>query len=125
MRIAHQRIEGAYNILWYQTHAENRIFSAETDKKVREGINMSSADKLQKPMVGPELNAGRDQLAEEILHNMNNTPVGKLLAVIAALPEVRQEKVDQVKLELSNGTYDLEQNLDVALDAILEELMIR
>jgi anti-sigma28 factor (negative regulator of flagellin synthesis) len=86
---------------------------------------MSSADRLQKPTVGPELNAGQDQLAEEILHNMNNTPVGKLLAVIAALPEVRQEKVDQIKLELSNGTYDLEQNLDVALDAILEELMIR
>ncbi len=86
---------------------------------------MSSANKLQKPTVGPELNTSHDQLAEEILHNMNNTPVGKLLAVIAALPEVRQEKVDQIKLELSNGTYDLDQNLDVALDAILEELMMR
>jgi hypothetical protein len=86
---------------------------------------MSFADKLQKPTVGPELNTSHDQLAEEILHNMSNTPVGKLLAVIASLPEVRQEKVDQIKLELDNGTYDLDQNLDVALDAILEELMIR
>jgi hypothetical protein len=86
---------------------------------------MNAADKLNKPSVGPELNTGHDQLAEEILSNMNNTPVGKLLKVIAALPEVRQEKVDQIKLELSNGTYDLDQNLDVALDAILEELMIR
>jgi hypothetical protein len=86
---------------------------------------MNAADKLHKPAIGPELNAGHDQLAEEILNNMNNTPVGKLLKVIAALPEIRQEKVDQVKLELTNGTYDLDQNLDVALDAILEELMMR
>jgi hypothetical protein len=86
---------------------------------------MNAADKLHKPAVGPELNAGQDQLAEEILNNMNNTPVGKLLKVIAALPEIRQEKVDQVKLELTKGTYDLDQNLDVALDAILEELMMR
>jgi anti-sigma28 factor (negative regulator of flagellin synthesis) len=86
---------------------------------------MNAADKLHKPAIGPELNTGHDQMAEEILNNMNNTPVGKLLKVIAALPEIRQDKVDQVKLELNNGTYDLDQNLDVALDAILEELMTR
>jgi hypothetical protein len=86
---------------------------------------MNAADKLHKPAVGPELNPSHDQMAEEILNNMNNTPVGRLLKVIAALPEVRQEKVDQIKLELVNGTYDLDENLDVALDAILEELMMR
>jgi hypothetical protein len=85
---------------------------------------MNAADNL-KPGIGPELNNSHDQLAEEILSNMNNTPVGKLLKVIAALPEIRQDKVDQVKLELTQGTYDLDQNLDVALDAILEELMTR
>jgi anti-sigma28 factor (negative regulator of flagellin synthesis) len=86
---------------------------------------MNSADKLHKPMVGPELSTGQDQLAEEILSNMTNTPVGRLLKVISALPEIRQDKVDQIKLELSSGTYDLDENLDVALDAILEELMMR
>jgi hypothetical protein len=86
---------------------------------------MNAADKLHKPATGPELNTGHDQMAEEILNNMNNTPVGRLLKVIAALPEVRQDKVDQIKLELDNGTYDLDENLDVALDAILEELMMR
>ncbi|HSV27772.1 MAG TPA: flagellar biosynthesis anti-sigma factor FlgM [Sedimentisphaerales bacterium] len=64
-------------------------------------------------------------MAEDILSNINNTPVGRLLKVIAALPEIRQEKVDQVKFKLSNGTYNLDDNLDVALDAILEELMMR
>lgn len=86
---------------------------------------MNAADKLNTSGVGPELNADHDQLAEEILSNMNNTPVGKLLKVIAALPEIRQDKVDQVKLELKSGTYDIDQNLDIALDSILEELMMR
>lgn len=85
---------------------------------------MSSTDKLHKPLFGPELDSAQDQLAEDILSNMNNTPIGKLLKVIAALPEVRQDKVDQVKLELRNGTYDIDENLDIALDAILEELMM-
>jgi anti-sigma28 factor (negative regulator of flagellin synthesis) len=86
---------------------------------------MNSADKLGKPQIGPELDDRQDRLAEEILSNMNHTPVGKLLKIIAALPEIRQDKVDQIKLELSKGTYNLDQNLDAALDAILEELMMR
>jgi|GEM_PF-5135293 len=88
-------------------------------------MKMNAADNLHKSSVGPELNPGQDQLAEEILSNMNNTPVGRLLKIISALPEIRQDKVDQIKLELSNGTYDVDENLDVALDAILEELMLR
>jgi hypothetical protein len=103
----------------------NRISGAEADNNIHEGAIMNSADKLHKPMVGPELSTGQDQLAEEILSNMTNTPVGRLLKVIAAPPEIRQDKVDQIKLELTSGTYDLDENLDVALDAILEELMMR
>jgi len=86
---------------------------------------MSFTDNTHKPQVGPQLDSCQDRMAEDILSNINNTPVGRLLKVIAALPEIRQEKVDQVKFKLSNGTYNLDDNLDVALDAILEELMMR
>jgi anti-sigma28 factor (negative regulator of flagellin synthesis) len=101
-----------------------RTSGGKADNTVSESGKMSPIDKLHKPLTGPELDPSHDQMAEDILSNMNNTPVGRLLKVIAALPEIRQDKVDQVKLELRNGTYDLDENLDVALDAILEELMM-
>jgi hypothetical protein len=110
--------------LWYRGfEAEKQDFSTLTATPSGR-FKMSSADsKLHKASVGPELNPGNDQLAEEILNNMNNTPVGRLLKVISALPEIRQEKVDQIKLELDSGSYKLDQNLDAALDIMLEELM--
>lgn len=73
--------------------------------------------------IAPPLDASRDMLAEELLNNINTTPIGKLLKTIAALPEIRQEKVSSVRNQLKRRQYDLNQNLDIALDRVLEELI--
>jgi len=59
---------------------------------------------------------------EQILENINTTPIGQVLKRIASLPEVRQEKVLEVRRRLTEGRYDLNQRLDVALDKVLEDL---
>jgi len=41
---------------------------------------------------------------------------------IAELPDVRQEKVAQVRAAIENGTYLTPDKLDVALDRLLAEL---
>jgi hypothetical protein len=71
-----------------------------------------------------QLDASRDMLAEELLHNINTTPIGRLLKQIAEMPEIRQEKVSNVRNQLHRGEYDLNERLDLALDRILEELII-
>jgi hypothetical protein len=73
--------------------------------------------------VAQQLDASRDMLAEELLNNINTTPIGRLLKTIAAMPEIRQEKVSHVRGQLKRGEYDLNQNLDLALDRVLEELI--
>jgi hypothetical protein len=53
---------------------------------------------------------------------MNNTPLGQVVKKIAQLPEVRQKKILDVRHSLSNGSYDINDRLDTALDKVLEEL---
>jgi hypothetical protein len=70
-----------------------------------------------------QLEPSTDMLAEELLRNINTTPIGKLLKQIAELPEIRQEKVSNVRSQLNRGEYDLNSRLEMALDKVLEELI--
>jgi hypothetical protein len=63
-----------------------------------------------------------DLIMEQILENLNTTPIGQVLKRIALLPEVRQQKVLDVRRQLTEGNYDLSSRLDVALDKVLEDL---
>jgi len=65
----------------------------------------------------------KDVLMEQILKSMNSTPLGKVLKKIASLPEIRQEKVLEVRRQLIQGKYDLNGGLDVAVDKVIEHLM--
>ncbi len=64
----------------------------------------------------------KDLLMEQILENINTTPIGQVLKKIASLPEVRKEKVLDVRQQLTEGKYDLNKRLDIALDKVLEDL---
>jgi hypothetical protein len=64
-----------------------------------------------------------DLLMEQILKNINTTPIGRVLKKIASLPEVRREKVLDVRRQLTEGKYDLNDRLDIALDKVLEKLI--
>jgi len=64
-----------------------------------------------------------DMLLEHILENINSTPIGQVLKKIATLPEIRQEKVLEVRTRLTKGQYDLNRRLDVVLDKVLEDLI--
>jgi hypothetical protein len=63
-----------------------------------------------------------DITMEQILDNINYTPLGQVLKRIASLPEVRREKILRVRRQLTEGKYDLSTRLDVALDKVLEDL---
>jgi hypothetical protein len=70
-----------------------------------------------------DLSADDDLLMEQILKNISATPIGQVLKRIASLPEVRKEKVLDVRRQLTEGHYDLNERLDVALDKVLDDLI--
>jgi hypothetical protein len=63
-----------------------------------------------------------DLVMEQILENINSTPIGQVLKKIASLPEVRKEKVLNLRRQITKGEYDLNERLDVAVDKVLEQL---
>jgi hypothetical protein len=79
--------------------------------------------KPQGEINGEKLSASDDLIMEKILDNMNSTPLGQVLKKIASLPEVRRQKVLTVRRQLTDGEYDINARLDVALDRVLEQLI--
>jgi hypothetical protein len=73
--------------------------------------------------VNEDLAPEKDLIMEQILENINTTPIGQVLKKIASLPEVRVEKVLNVRRQLTEGKYNLNERLDVALDKALEDLI--
>lgn len=63
-----------------------------------------------------------DLIMEQILENLNSTPLGQVLKKIASLPEIRKNKVLHVRRQLTEGRYNLSERLEIALDKVLEEL---
>ena len=88
-------------------------------------FDFNSGFESQDRQVGPveeDLAPDKDLIMEQILENINTTPIGLVLKRIALLPEVRKEKVLDVRQQLTEGKYDLNGRLDVALDKVLEDL---
>lgn len=83
----------------------------------RFGSQNGQGDSLDESLAPDE-----DLIMEQILENLNTTPIGKVLKRIASLPEVRKKKVLDVRRQLTEGKYDLSSRLDVALDKALEDL---
>jgi len=69
-----------------------------------------------------DLAAENDLIMEQILENLNATPLGQVLKNIASLPEIRQQKILDVRRQLTEGKYDLNERLEIALDRVLEDL---
>ncbi len=63
-----------------------------------------------------------DVFMEKILENLNTTPIGHVLKKIASLPEIRKDKILSVRRQLTDGKYDLNERLNLAMDKVLEDL---
>ena len=64
-----------------------------------------------------------DQVMEAILENIHATPIGRVLKRISTLPEIRKGKVLNLRRQITDGTYDVSDRLDQALDSVMEDLM--
>jgi hypothetical protein len=79
--------------------------------------------RAEEELINDKLSIDDDLIMEKILENMNTTPLGQVLKKIASLPEVRRQKVLDVRRQLTDGKYDVNSRLDAALDKVLEHLI--
>jgi negative regulator of flagellin synthesis FlgM len=65
---------------------------------------------------GPTVQPGTPRDQVEI------SPLGQMLDGIGRLPEIRHERVDEIRRQLAAGTYETPEKLELALDRLLDEL---
>ena len=47
---------------------------------------------------------------------------GRLLEMAAGLPDIRSDRVQQLRAEISQGSYETSDKLDMALERLLDEI---
>ncbi len=62
--------------------------------------------------------------SEKTVENAKNSPLGKLLENIATIPAIREEKVQQLRASIKDGSYNFDKHLDEAVDKVLEEMIL-
>jgi negative regulator of flagellin synthesis FlgM len=68
------------------------------------------------------VDAGQTVQAGAPRDHVEISPLGQMLDGIDRLPEIRYEKVAEVRRQISAGIYETPEKLDVALDRLLDEL---
>ncbi len=71
---------------------------------------------------GRDASPNGDALMEEILGNINATPQEEVGKRIAFLPRTRRDKVLDIRRQIAEGTYEVADRMDRAIDRVLEAI---
>jgi len=63
-----------------------------------------------------------DVLMEQILEDLSTTPPEEVSMKIASLPRTRQDKVLDIRRRIAEGTYEVADRLDRAINRVLEAI---
>ncbi len=66
--------------------------------------------------VGQTVHAGTPRDHVEI------SPLGQMLDGISRLPEIRHEKVEEIRKQIASGSYETPEKIQIALDRFFDEL---
>ncbi len=50
------------------------------------------------------------------------SPLGQMLDSIAQIPDIRHERVEEIRQQIAEGTYETPEKLELALDRLLDEM---
>lgn len=78
-----------------------------------------------RPISGPRLEAVRPSGptgSNMPVDRVEISPIARLINEVTSLPEIRAEKVAQVRAEIEAGTYITPEKLDIAVTRMLEDM---
>jgi len=68
------------------------------------------------------VDAGQTVQAGTPRDHVEISPLGQMLDGISRLPEIRHEKVEEIRRQIAAGVYETPAKLETALDRMLDEL---
>jgi negative regulator of flagellin synthesis FlgM len=69
------------------------------------------------------LDAGHTVHAGAPRDHVEISPLGQMLDGIDRIPDIRQDKVDEIRRQIAANAYESPEKLELALDRMLDELM--
>ena len=74
-------------------------------------------------LAASSLDAGHTVHAGAPRDQVEISPLGQMLDGIGQLPEIRREKVDEIRRQIAADSYQTPEKLELAVDRLLDELM--
>lgn len=68
------------------------------------------------------VDAGQNVQAQAPRDHVEISPLGQMLDGISQLPDIRHEKVEEIRRQIASGTYETPEKLEMALDRLIDEL---
>jgi negative regulator of flagellin synthesis FlgM len=69
------------------------------------------------------LDAGQTVHAGVPRDHVEISPLGQMLDGISQLPDIRHEKIDEIRGQIATNSYESPEKLELALDRMLDELL--
>ena len=66
--------------------------------------------------------AGQTVQAQAPRDRVEISPIGRMLDGVSRLPEIRHEKVEEIRNQIAAGVYETPEKLELALDRMMDEL---
>ena len=78
------------------------------------------------PVNAPKSVSGAEQAAQSSpvagADEVSISQEADLLSRIDDIPDIRQDRVDQIRAEIANGTYETDDKIDIAVAQLLDEI---
>jgi len=71
---------------------------------------------------GPENSSGQSSGLTAPRDELQISDVGRFVDQTHSLPEIRADRVQDLRAALANGTYDIESKLDLTVSRLLDEI---
>ncbi len=83
---------------------------------------LHSAHAISRPQSLPATQPAANTPAASTADVLEISDVGNFVNQVHDLPDIRHNRVQEIREALANGTYDIEGNLEMALGALLDEI---
>ncbi len=78
------------------------------------------------PSHGPQSSKPADQVpsadSAPIRDEVDISDAARLIEQTQAMPEIRQDRVDAIRAQIAEGTYETQEKLDIAVERLLDEI---
>lgn len=86
------------------------------------GINGSRPVRVIKPQMTPPNKKTPAAYTPQVgTDEVEISPIARYLSQVAAIPDIRDDKVQDIRTALADGSYDVDGHLSQALDTFLDE----